>query len=125
QEYGMQAILGLALGNNPGLLAQIAASLGSQLTALKFSRDDEREADQGSFDDLNKLPGRPWWPGGVNLFLQKSLAAAKSQPSKFEQLFLTHPVDQQRIDAINADLQKAGLPSPNSAQLNTSNFMRY
>lgn len=125
QAYGLQIISSLALGNNPGMIAQIVSSLGSQLTILKFSRDDEQEADQGSFDDLNQLSGRPWWPGGVNIFLQKSLAAQPSQPGAFQQLFLTHPVDQQRINAINADIRSAGLPSATAAQLNVANYARY
>ncbi len=125
QAYGLQMITALALGNNPGLIAQIVGALGSQLTVLKFSRDDEREADQGSFDDLNQLPGRPWWPGGVNLFLQKSLAAQPNQPGAFQQLFLTHPVDQQRIDAINSDIKSSGIGNPTAAQLNVGNYARY
>ena len=125
QQYGLQVLAAAALGSNPGIISQIVASLGTQLTVLKFSRDDERDADQGSFDDLAQLPGRPWWPGGVNLFLTKSLAAQPNQPGKFQQLFLTHPVDQQRIDAINADIQKAGLSGPTSAQLNQGNYARY
>ncbi len=125
QEYGMEMLASTLLGGNQSLIAQIVSSLGTQLTALKFSRDDEREADQGSFDDLNELPGRPWWPGGVNLFLTKSLAAQPSQPSKFQQLFLTHPVDQDRINAINADIKNANLPGPTAAQLNEATYARY
>ena len=127
QEYGLQALTSLALGAAGGYaqLGSIVANLGSSLTVLKFSRDDEREADQGSFDDLNELPGHPWWPGGVKLFLTKSLAAQPNQPGKFQQLFLTHPVDQERIDAITADIQKAGLGNPTAAQLNVANYARY
>ncbi|HZK75518.1 MAG TPA: M48 family metalloprotease [Candidatus Kapabacteria bacterium] len=128
QQYGLQALASLALGaagSNYAQLGSIVANLGSSLTVLKFSRDDETEADQGSFDDLNQLPGRPWWPGGVNLFLTKSLAAQPSQPGKFQQLFLTHPVDQQRIDATNANIRKAGLGNPSAAQLNAANYARY
>ena len=125
QQYGMEMLASTALGGNANIIYQIVASLGTQLTALKFSRDDEREADQGSFDDLYQLPGRPWWPGGVNLFLAKSLAAQPSQPGKFEQLFLTHPIDQERIDAITADVKKYNLPGPTAAQLNESTYARY
>jgi predicted Zn-dependent protease len=126
QQYGLQALTGMLLGSNAGALVQIAANVGTSLTVLKFSRDDEREADQGSFDDLNQLPGRPWFPGGVESFLRKSLAAHAAQPGKFEQLFLTHPVDQQRIDQVNANLQAAGLPANGSpAQLNQGNYARY
>ncbi len=128
QQYGLQMLASLALGAagaNYAQLGSIVANLGTNLTVLKFSRDDEREADQGSFDDLNDLPGHPWWPGGVKLFLTKSLAAEPNQPSKFQQLFLTHPVDQERIDAITADIQKAGLGPPTAAQLNRARYARY
>ncbi len=125
QQYGMEILASTALGGNAGIIGQIVSSLGTQLTSLKFSRDDELEADQGSFDDLYQLPGQPFWPAGVNLFLTKSLAAAPSQPGKFQQLFLTHPVDQDRIDAINADIQKYGLGNPTTAQLKQATFARY
>jgi len=126
QQYGLQALTGMLLGSNAGALVQIAANVGTGLTVLKFSRDDEREADQGSFDDLNQLPGKPWWPGGVKIFLTKSLAASKSQPGAFEQLLLTHPIDQQRIDQVNTNIQAAGLPATGSpAQLNQGNYARY
>lgn len=127
QQYGLQALTSLALGAAGGYaqIGSIVANLGTSLTVLKFSRDDEREADQGSFDDLSQIPGQPWWPGGVNLFLTKSLAAQPNQPGAFEQLFLTHPVDQQRIDAITADIQKSGLRNATSQQLNMANYARY
>lgn len=41
QAYGLQLLLSVVAGDNPGMLAQIAASL----TALKFSRNHETEAD--------------------------------------------------------------------------------
>ncbi|MDP4198697.1 MAG: M48 family metalloprotease [Bacteroidota bacterium] len=125
QQYGLQMISSMAFGSNAGLVAQVVTGLGTELSVLKFSRDDEREADQGSFDDLNQLPGRPWYPGGVNLFLTKSLAAHAQQPGPFAQLFLTHPVDQQRIDAVTADVSHAKLGGPTAAQLNQSNYQRY
>lgn len=125
QQYGLQAVAGLALGSNPGLITSAVAGLATNLSVLRFSRDDEREADQGAFDDLNMLPGKPWFPGGVRSFLQRSLAMHASQPGQFNQLFLTHPIDQQRIDMVNADLKKAGLSNPTTAQLNQANYARY
>ena len=125
QQYGLQAVAGLALGSNPGLITSTVAGLATNLSVLRFSRDDEREADQGSFDDLNQLPGRPWFPGGVKNFLSKSLASQPSQPGKFSQLFLTHPVDQERIDQVNANMKAAGLTVATPAQLNQANYARY
>jgi len=126
QQYGLQALTSIALGAaGLGSLGSVVANLGTSLTVLKFSRDDEREADQGSFDDLSQISGQPWWPGGVNLFLTKSLAAQPNQPGAFQQLFLTHPVDQDRINAINANIQKSGLRNASAGQLNVANYARY
>jgi len=128
QQMGLQTVAALALGAAGSQYAQlgtVAANLGTELTVLRFSRDDEREADQGSFDDLRQLPGQPWWPGGASLFLTKSLASQPSQPGAFQQLFLTHPVDQQRIDALNTDLKNAHIAGATTAQLNAANYARY
>ena len=125
QQYGLQTLAAIALGQNGGLLTQIVANLGTSLTMLKFSRDDEREADQGSFDDLNQLPGKPWYPGAVIYFLQKAVAQSKSQPSKFDQLFATHPIDQERITNVQANLTKNNIPAPTEAQLNSATYQRY
>jgi predicted Zn-dependent protease len=125
QQYGLEILASAALGSNSGMIAQIVAGLGTQLSILKFSRDDERDADQGSFDDLNQLPGRPWYPGAIAGFLQKALQTSKSQPGKLEQLLLTHPVDQERLNQVNANVAKAGLGAPTASQLNASTYQRY
>jgi predicted Zn-dependent protease len=44
--YGLEAAIGLALGKDPNKVASIAAALAGKGTMLKFSRDDETEADE-------------------------------------------------------------------------------
>lgn len=48
KQYGISTLLSVVSGGDPGLLTQI----GSQLLNLKFSRDDEAEADARSVDFL-------------------------------------------------------------------------
>jgi predicted Zn-dependent protease len=125
KQYGLELLASIALGNNSGILSQIVAGLGTELSVLKFSRDDEREADQNSFYDLLQLPGRPWYPGGAKFFLEKALSQAKSQPSKFQALFLDHPIDQERIDRLNALIAKENVGQPTAAQLDAGTYSRY
>lgn len=125
KQYGLELLASVALGSNAGVLSQIVANLGTELSVLKFSRDDERDADQNSFYDLLQLPGRPWYPAGAELFLQKALSQAKSQPSKFSQLFQDHPLDQDRIDRLNALVAKENVGQPTSAQLDATTYSRY
>jgi predicted Zn-dependent protease len=125
KQYGLELLASVALGNNSSVLSQIVASLGTQLSVLKFSRDDERDADQGSFYDLLQLPGRPWYPAGAEFFLQKALAAAPNQPGKFQQLFSDHPIDQERVNAFNALVQKENVGQPTASQLDASTYARY
>src|SRR5204863_9688020 len=93
--YGLQILAAIALGQNPSVVEQIVADIAGNLTVLRFSRDMEREADKGSFDDLLALSGRPWYPGAVKFFLQKALSQEKSQPGALAKLFLDHPPSQE------------------------------
>lgn len=44
--YGVSALAGIALGENPSTLAQIVANVAANGFLLKYSRDAEREADR-------------------------------------------------------------------------------
>ena len=125
KEYGVQAVTALALGANNGLAVQIATSLAGNLSMLKFSRDDETEADATSFDDLMTIPGRPWYPAAINYFEIKTLGNGSKQPDFLTKLYATHPPSQERLDAIKAKAKKAGLAEPTEAQLNTAQYQRY
>jgi predicted Zn-dependent protease len=128
QQYGLQEVTQIALGNNTSLAGQIAAGLagiGGNAAMMKFSRDDETEADANSFDDLMALPGRPWYPAAINYFEIKMLASGATPPSQLANLFATHPPSQQRLDAITAKAKKANLPPATEAQLNTAGYQRY
>lgn len=122
--YGLQMLASIALGQNPGMLAEILAGLAGNLAILKFSRDDEREADREGFEDLASIPGRPWHPAGIRYFMIKSLNQQKSQPSKFENLFLTHPPSQERLENVDKMAQAAGLPEPSESTLRSTEYNR-
>jgi predicted Zn-dependent protease len=90
----LSALLGL------GNLGDAALNMGAQLLTLKFSREDESEADivgmelsaRGGFDPQ----------AGVTLW-QKMLAANKGAPPQF---MSTHPAGETRIKDIESKLAK-------------------
>jgi len=103
--YGLEAITGLAVGKNPGLASQIAASVGTKGFMLANSRGDETEADEygarysatAGFD-----------PRGLVTFFEK----LKAQEGKTPQVmaFLSdHPATGDRIAHVEEYIKQHGL----------------
>lgn len=88
------ALLGLG-GTGDALLR-----IGGQLASLKFSRDDETEADLVGLDLAARAGYDP--AAGATLW-QKMLAASKGAPPKF---LSTHPPGESRIRDIQSKLPK-------------------
>jgi predicted Zn-dependent protease len=88
------ALLGL------GSIGRTAADMGGQLLSLKFSRDDETEADIVGMDLAARAGYNP--AAGVALW-QKMLAANKGAPPQW---MSTHPAGDTRIRDIQAKLPK-------------------
>jgi len=86
------ALLGL------GSVGQTMASMGGQLLTLRFSRDDESEADALGLVLASKAGYRP--DAGVSLW-QKMLAANKGAPPQW---LSTHPSGETRIRDMQARL---------------------
>jgi predicted Zn-dependent protease len=91
--YGLQVLINLVLGQNPSLLAEIAANLAAGLTALAFSRDDEYEADEYS---VRYMYPTAYDARGVAGFFEKM--EGSPQPPEF---LSTHPNPGNRVQAIN------------------------
>jgi predicted Zn-dependent protease len=95
--------IGLSLGAQLlglGSLGDAAANLGTQLLTLKFSRDDETEADIVGMDLAARAGYNP--AAGVTLW-QKMMGASKGKPPEF---ISTHPAGDTRIKDIQAKLPK-------------------
>ena len=91
---GLSVILGL------GGLGQAALAAGSQLLSLRFSREDETEADLVGLD----LGARAGYDPGAGVTLwQKMLAANKGAPPQW---MSTHPAGETRIRDIQSKLPK-------------------
>lgn len=90
--YGLETLLGVALGEDPGLLGEIAVGLVS----LKFSRNDEFEADEYS---VRTLCSTAYAGDGTAGFFEKLLV--DSEGGMDIALLSTHPTDEDRVDAID------------------------
>ncbi len=85
-------------------LGRTVADMGGQLLTLKFSREDESEADLVGIELAARAGYNP--RSGVTLW-QKMMAANKNAPPQF---LSTHPASATRIHDIEANLPKvAGL----------------
>ena len=97
-------LLGAVLGNGAGgSAAQAAAAFMTNGIFMKFSRDDEREADQVGLQLLR----RAGWDarGMVELFeiLQRE---AQRNPSSVETFFSSHPSPQDRIQRLQGEVAR-------------------
>ncbi len=104
--YGVSMILGLALGSNPNVLADIAANLFVGLGFLANSRADEEEADNYS---IKYLTGSKYYPGAIRFFFDKIKEQQKKKgetPGDLERMLATHPLPQDRINNVISKLNK-------------------
>jgi predicted Zn-dependent protease len=90
KQYGISTLISVVSGGDPGLLSQI----GSQLLSLKFSRDDESEADARSVDFLCNTD---YASNGAAGFFE--MIQGMGSPPAF---LSTHPNPGDRVADINA-----------------------
>src|SRR5438874_8955648 len=95
-------------------IAGAAINVAGGAVFARFSRQDEAEADQEGFHNVVRAGISP--VGMVTMF-QKLLAERKSKPGAVDSWFLTHPLEEDRIQAIQARIDQ--LPRATLAQLGT------
>jgi predicted Zn-dependent protease len=112
--------LGMLLGDKSGLAAQLTkmgAQLGANAAMMKFSRDDERQADQLG---LQNLYDAGYNPGGMMTFFEKLEKQQQSNPGKLQLFFSTHPNAAERVENVSKQLKE--LPNRPKAILTTNDF---
>lgn len=87
--YGLSALSSVALGNNPGLLAELVSNVAANGYLLKHSRDAEREADKYG---MSYMVAAGYAPVGYVTFFTK-LARSPSPPA----IISTHPNPRERV----------------------------
>jgi beta-barrel assembly-enhancing protease len=90
---GLQTVLGIALGDHPNQLAELAATLAAKGALLSYSREDETEADEYG---ARYSAAAGYDPHGIIQFFEKLKAMEGNQPS-FAKYLSDHPATSDRI----------------------------
>ena len=102
---GLLGLLGAVLGNSGGART---AQTGAQVLAggymMKFSRDDEREADRVGAEIMRRSNSDP---RGLLEFLEVLRRQAGRDPSSVETFLSTHPSPADRVERLRAQLRTA------------------
>jgi predicted Zn-dependent protease len=107
-------VLGAFLGNSGGATAaQTAAGFLANSMFMKFSRDDEREADRTG---LRILTGAGWDGRGMVELFEVLRREGQRDPRAVETFFSSHPAPGDRIAALQKDIPRTSRGRRDSAQ---------
>jgi predicted Zn-dependent protease len=103
--YGLQALASVALGKDPSMAKQLAASLVGTGLLRGHSRSEETEADEYGARYVSRLG---YDPHGMITFFQK-LQASEGRSSSAMDWLRTHPVTADRISHLRGYIAANGL----------------
>jgi predicted Zn-dependent protease len=101
QQYGIGIIASIALGENPGMLTQVAAQIAATGAVTSYSRSMESEADSYGVQELHDAGIDP---SGLATFFDKLEAMRDGGGGGLEQFFSTHPDPGARAQTVRAQI---------------------
>jgi beta-barrel assembly-enhancing protease len=104
KQLGLAALVTIVLGDQQGLVG-LAQQLGMELVTLKFSREQETEAD---LSGLQLLRNANITPDGMITFFDRLSEQDKHQV----ELFSTHPMSASRAERLKREIASLPVPSP-------------
>jgi predicted Zn-dependent protease len=108
-------ILGRGIG---GVAAREGMALGLPMAFMKFSRSDEAEAD---YLGTQYMYAAGYDPNGAVSIFEKLAALQKTQPGLAARIMATHPMDTDRIDKTEKEIQRI-LPDKPEYVVTTSEY---
>ncbi len=102
---GLETVLGMALGQNPNQLAELAGTLAAKGALLSYSRQDETEADEYG---ARYAAQAGYDPRGIIQFFQKLKAMEGNQPA-IAKFLSDHPLTADRITHLEQYIQEKHL----------------
>jgi predicted Zn-dependent protease len=105
KQQEISAIGSILLGQNPGALQTLVAQVLAGGAMARFSRADEKEADDLGLDLMSRAG---FDPHGMLDFFQRLLALDKGGNGSVARFFADHPGTQDRIDDISGRIAKMG-----------------
>jgi predicted Zn-dependent protease len=125
-----QQLLGAVLGVSGAVLQSqgttgagaitLAGQIGATLLVQKYSRDQERQADELG---MKYMTAAGYNPRAFVETMQILENAARREPSKFASLFASHPVTSERIATAQSRLS-SGYPEAQTRRTRTEEFRR-
>ena len=103
KQQEISAIGSILLGQNPGALQSLVAEVVAGGAMARFSRADEKQADDMGLDLMSRAG---FDPHGMLDFFQRLLALQQGGNSSVARFFADHPGTQDRIDDINGKIAK-------------------
>jgi predicted Zn-dependent protease len=99
---GLLGLLGAVLGNDRSArMAQAGAQVLAGSYMLKFSRDDEREADRVGVRIMRRAG---WDPRGMLEFMQVLRDEQRRNPSRVEVFLSSHPSPAERVELLSREV---------------------
>jgi predicted Zn-dependent protease len=117
QQYGVSAVAGLLLGQNPSMLAQLTAQVVSTGAIMRYSREMESEADTYGVQELYDAGIDP---SGLATFFDKLEAMHGAGGGKLEQFFSTQPDPGARAVVVRG--QVSNLPAKPGLRKDSKDF---
>lgn len=96
--------------------AEAAAEVVSGMVNLRYSRQDEYQADRLGIRYMARAGYNPW---GMDGLLELLLSLHEQEPGRFEEMFLTHPLTTKRIEQAR-ELIRSEYPQADRDQAGTS-----
>ncbi|GAB4355286.1 MAG: M48 family metallopeptidase [Candidatus Abyssubacteria bacterium] len=119
REFGYSLLASILLGQDAGAAATVAADVAGSLGMLKFSRNDEIEADRLG---LHYMFNAGYHPNAMVDFLTKLGELQSSNPSRVLNLLSTHPLSQARVNTVSREI--ATLPPGKPVDFYTERYQR-
>ena len=119
QQYGYGLVLQLVLGDNPNMLAQLAASLFGKAGMMHYSREMESQADYLGVETMYKAGFNP---EGMVTFFAKLEQPNQAPPGQLTKFFSSHPYTADRLQSVRSEI--ATLPPKAYRPEDPETFMR-
>ena len=92
-------IAAAAAGADKAAAAKAASQVAASMYGMKYSRDNEYEADRFGTKYMTKAGYNPW---GMPELLTILLNLSEKEPGTFAEMFQTHPLSSKRIAAVKS-----------------------
>lgn len=103
--FGLETVVGMALGEDPGTLAEVASTLAANGALLAHGRSDETESDEYG---ARYTSASSYSPDGLITFFEALQALQGQQPEAMKWIS-THPPHEERVSHLREYIQENGL----------------